>query len=59
VSADVRALLDSLAGLRIGGGCEQCDAVTEMRTDSDGVYVAIVRHDDDCADLARRRRSGR
>jgi len=57
--ADVRSILGSLDGLRIAGGCEHCDAYTEMRTDSDGVYIATVRHDDDCPDFARRRRSGR
>jgi len=58
-SPNVRSLLDSLAGLRIAGGCADCDAFTEVRSDSDGVYIATVRHDDGCADLARRRRTRR
>lgn len=59
MSGDVHSMLDSLDGLRLTGGCDRCDAYTEVRTDSDGVYVATVRHDDSCADLARRRRAAR
>jgi len=56
---DVRSLLGALDRLALAGGCDRCNAVTEMRTDSDGVYIATVRHDDDCSDLARRRPSAR
>lgn len=59
MSGDVRALLNSLDGLRLAGGCDRCDAYTEVRSGGDGVSVMTVRHDDDCPDLARRRRSGR
>ncbi len=59
MNADVRTLLDSLDGLRIDGGCQQCDADTTMRVDGDGVYVATIRHDDWCPELARRRRTQR
>ncbi len=55
MSGDVRTLLDGLDGLRIAGGCDRCDAYTEMSADDDGVYVATIRHDDWCPDLARRR----
>lgn len=59
MSGGVRAMLNSLDGLRVAGGCDCCDAYTTMRSDDDGVYIATVRHDDDCADLARRRTAGR
>jgi len=62
MSADVRAMLAALAaldGLRVDGACAECDAYTEMSADDDGVYVATVRHDDWCPDLARRRRTQR
>jgi len=58
MSADVRAMLSELDGLRIAGACAECDAYTEMRSDNDG-YVLTVRHDDWCPDLARRRRTQR
>lgn len=59
MTGGIHSMLDALDGLRFAGGCEQCDAVTEMRTDSDGVHIATVRHDEWCPDFARRRRSGR
>jgi len=40
--------LDALAGRRIPGGCDDCDAYQEMTTDGAGVYVLTVFHDDTC-----------
>jgi len=32
----------------IAGGCDQCDAYQTMSTESPGVYVLTVHHDDWC-----------
>jgi hypothetical protein len=40
-------LLEQMAGQRIPGGCDDCDAYQEM-TKQDGIYVLTVHHDDTC-----------
>jgi hypothetical protein len=40
-------LFESMAGQRIPGGCDDCDAYQEM-TKQHGIYVMTVHHDDTC-----------
>jgi hypothetical protein len=40
-------LFESMAGRRIPGGCDDCDAYQEM-TKQHGIYVMTVNHDDTC-----------
>lgn len=51
--------LDALAGRRIPGGCDDCDAYQEMTTDGGGVYVVTVRHDASCPWLRAHERNTR
>ena len=39
--------LDALAGRRIPGGCDDCDAFQTM-TLTEGVYMLTVHHDESC-----------
>jgi hypothetical protein len=43
----ISEIFDGMAGQRIPGGCDDCDAYQEI-TRQDLVYVLTVHHDDTC-----------
>jgi hypothetical protein len=43
----ISEIFDGMAGQRIPGGCDDCDAYQEM-TKQHGIYVMTVHHDDTC-----------
>lgn len=45
--SDIADMFAQLAGLRIPGGCDDCDAYQEVR-ECGGVHTIVVRHDDTC-----------
>lgn len=47
-------LFANLAGKRIPGGCDDCNAYQEMHQEAQGVWVLGVFHDDGCPWLAGR-----
>lgn len=47
-SNPVRELLDSLVGLKVDGGCDDCPAYQTIERVDVGVYVNRVFHDDTC-----------
>lgn len=55
-SDHVDAMLALIAGRRIYGGCEDCDAYQEVRQLTPGVWNIRVFHDDWCPTLARHER---
>jgi hypothetical protein len=46
--SNTRQPLDNLAGRRLPGGCDDCDAYQEIAEPAPGVYVVTVRHDSTC-----------
>ena len=55
----LRELTRRLAGRRVPGGCDECNAYQTMEEDADlpGVFHIRIHHDDWCAFLARIQRS--
>ncbi len=57
------SLFEAMQGLRIPGGCDDCDAY-QTTTTEEGAYVIRVHHDDSCPyyvgrlNRAERRRRG-
>jgi hypothetical protein len=47
-SNPVRELLDSLVGIEVDGGCDDCPAYQTIERVDVGVYVNRVFHDDTC-----------
>lgn len=54
------AVAAALAGHRVPGGCEACDAYQTAESDPNvsGVIHLLVHHDDRCPVLARKRKGG-
>lgn len=51
-------LLSPIAGHRIPGGCDDCDAYQIAHRDVAGMWQLTVRHDDTCPTWRRIRRTG-
>jgi hypothetical protein len=49
----LRELTRQLAGRRVPGGCEYCNAFQAMHEDELGIFHLTVHHDDWCPFLAR------
>ena len=43
-----QSFFKALAGLRVPGGCDDCDAYQEVREEQPGITIITVRHDDTC-----------
>jgi len=41
-------LFEAMAGQRIPGGCDDCNAYQTMMTRQDGIHVLTIHHDDTC-----------
>jgi hypothetical protein len=52
MSAGIDAMLAPLAGKRIAGGCDSCDAYQTVRAVEPGLWTVTVHHDDWCPLLA-------
>ncbi len=48
MSADPLGFLAQLEGLRIPGGCDDCDAYQTVKRVAERVTVLTVHHDDTC-----------
>lgn len=47
------AMLDAMAGKRMPGGCDDCDAYQVVTEAAGGVYVLQVHHDATCPEYRR------
>ena len=58
INRDLESLATSIAGLRIPGGCDDCDAYQTFQKVG-GVYLLTVHHDETCPTYRRHRRGRR
>jgi hypothetical protein len=54
MNEQLRNLFSQLEGRHVPGGCDDCDAVQEIKADPehDGMYHCLIHHDDGCPWLA-------
>jgi hypothetical protein len=48
MSDPIAPFLASLAGKRIAGGCDSCDAEQRLEESAPNVWTLVVGHEDDC-----------
>lgn len=53
----LRPFAEDVQGLRIPGGCDDCDAFQTVDTSQAPVYLVRVHHDEGCPTLLRHQQS--